>query len=71
MSHFTEADLKKIYDANDVDGNGLFNLAETQKAYAQLGAHAKHIDNFEAEFNKRAKDGHISFDDFKHFAVLQ
>uniref|UniRef100_A0A914UIS8 EF-hand domain-containing protein n=1 Tax=Plectus sambesii TaxID=2011161 RepID=A0A914UIS8_9BILA len=70
MSHFTEADLKKIYDANDDDGNGIFDLAETKKAYAQLGEHAKKVDNFEAEFNKHAKDGHITFNEFKHFAVL-
>uniref|UniRef100_A0A914E5S5 EF-hand domain-containing protein n=1 Tax=Acrobeloides nanus TaxID=290746 RepID=A0A914E5S5_9BILA len=64
----TLADLKKIYVSHDADGNGVLELDEAEQAYKALGSHAKHFDNFEAEFKKIAKNGTITFDDFKHFS---
>ncbi|KAK0408567.1 hypothetical protein QR680_004029 [Steinernema hermaphroditum] len=67
----TVDELKTIYAAHDVDQSGTLDKEEARKAVIALGENACHLENFDAEFDKIAKDGVIDVDGFMHFAKGQ
>jgi len=60
-------EIRKIYNDYDQDKNGVLSLNEAELAFKALGPHAKGVD-FNAHFQRLAKDGVITFEDFKTFA---
>jgi len=68
--------IKKIFDKHDHNHSGRISRDEAHKAVDEMSkdGHARHHDDFDAEFNKLAKRHddhdlhHISFADFLHFS---
>uniref|UniRef100_A0AC35GR28 EF-hand domain-containing protein n=1 Tax=Panagrolaimus sp. PS1159 TaxID=55785 RepID=A0AC35GR28_9BILA len=62
--------IRKIYDQHDDDGNGVLSFEEAEEAVKALGDLAKDPSNFASDFKRLAKDGVITFEEFKQFAKL-
>uniref|UniRef100_A0AC35TMJ4 EF-hand domain-containing protein n=1 Tax=Rhabditophanes sp. KR3021 TaxID=114890 RepID=A0AC35TMJ4_9BILA len=57
-------DLRKLYDSNDADKNGVLSLSEATTAVASVKGDLKNEGTFAADFNGLAKNGEISFENF-------
>ncbi|KAI6219143.1 hypothetical protein M3Y99_00274500 [Aphelenchoides fujianensis] len=60
-------EIKKVFTNHDQDKNGVLDVNEAQQAFKALGPAAKPNLNFEEHFQRLAKGGTITFDDFKTF----
>jgi len=68
-------ELKSIFNSHDHNHTGRINFDEAKAAVRDLGKHARHVEDFEHEFDKLAQHHddhdthHITFEDFKHFST--